>query len=541
MDYEFLNNFSKRMKNVGMYAVLMKNSMQKTTWKQYGIEKVDIQINIIFAVLLYIMEQSLKDEPCTMDDIGNYIDNMNTRYFKQSLSYEQSKNLGEFMINVVLCDEGRAMYFDCFDFDKKAYKIQNISYVANKVIYLESEVRRTSYYLTDDGYNLLLGTLEIENNMKITIHEMIFQMQLERAAYDKALDEIKNIFNLLRIQFQKMQEAMRKIRKNALNYSVNDYKEIMEDNLTIISDTKKKFNQYREHIKEKVRELEEENINVKKLDKKGEDNLKNLKSIEGYLNRTIDEHQKILGTHFDLKTLYTKELERLSQMVLIKRFNLRIDLYDKVMENPENLENLDYFLRPLFCKDIDKIYNLNKAFEIQKPIRKKEDKEVDEILEIDDDEWQEEQNRIYQEKMKKYRGCLNIILKYAYKKDGISLSELKETVKEQINILIPTVEIFKEVVVELLKSKTINIEELRKERTEYLAQTGLDFQINEEILNLVEETEEFRDISFVETYRLENNKAVLFENMDSETGKVRRIKCSDILFLAKGEVEWLTN
>lgn len=536
MDFEFLNHFSRRMKSVGMYAVLMKNSMQKTTWKTYGIDKADSQINLIFAVLLYIMEQSLKDEPCTMDDIGSYIDSLNTRFFKLGLSYEMSRKLGEFIVNVILCDEGRAMYFDCYDFDEKAYRIQNISYVANKVIYLESEVRRTSYYLTDDGYNLLLGTLEIENNMKITIHEMIFKMHLERAAYDKAVDDIKNIFNLLRIQFQKMQEAMRKIRKNALSYSVNDYREIMEENLEIIADTKKKFDYYRELVKVRVKELEEENINVKKLDQKGEESLKNLKIIEAYLTRTIEEHQKILNAHFDLKSLYTKELEQLSQMILIKRFNIRTDFYDRVMEDAGHLKELDCFFRPLFNRPPEKMYNLNKSFEIQRPVRRKEDAEADVVMEIDDDLWQEEQERLYQERMKKYNGCLKVILRYASGKGGISLSELKEAASEELDELIPTVEIFREVVVELLKSRTINLDELRKERSEYLAQTGLEFQINEAVLSLVEENEEFQDIHGLETTRIENGKAVIFENLESESGRVRRVKCSDILFLTVKKV-----
>ena len=51
---------------------------------------------------------------------------------------------------------------------------------------------------------------------------MIFQMHLEKQSYDKAVDEIKNVFNLMRIQIQKIQEAMGKIRRNALNYSVKD-------------------------------------------------------------------------------------------------------------------------------------------------------------------------------------------------------------------------------------------------------------------------------------------------------------------------------
>ena len=80
--------------------------------------------------------------------------------------------------------------------------------------------------------------------MKLTIHEMIFQMHLEKQSYDKAVDEIKNVFNLLRIQLQKIQEAMSRIRRNALNYSVKDYEEILVENLNTISDTKEKSPDY---------------------------------------------------------------------------------------------------------------------------------------------------------------------------------------------------------------------------------------------------------------------------------------------------------
>lgn len=305
MQYEFLKHFPKRMKNVGMYAVLIQNSIQKTTWKQFGFLKSDEQMNLIFAVMLYIMEQSLKEENCTMDDIGAYIDNINMQHLKKNLSYDDCRQLGDFIVNVILSDEGKAMYFDGFNFEQNAYQIMHISYVANKIVYIEQEIKRTSYYLTDDGYNLLLSTLEIENNLKLTIHEMIFQMHLEKQSYDKAVDEIKNVFNLMRIQMQKIKEAMERIRRNALNYSVRDYEEILLENLDTISDTKQKFKNYSDMVKSRARELEEENINVKRLSEKDEEKLNHLREIEWYLNRTIDEHQKILNSHFDLKALYT--------------------------------------------------------------------------------------------------------------------------------------------------------------------------------------------------------------------------------------------
>lgn len=241
MQYEFLKQFPKRMKNVGLYALLFGNSSQKTIWKQYGFDGMDEQLNMIFSVMLFLMEQSLKEETCMMDDIGAYIDTLNTTAFEKSMSYDDCRRLGDFIVNVVLSNDGRPMYFQGYDFEKRAYQRINISYVANRIVYLDTELKRTSYYLTDDGYNLLLGTLEIENNMKLTIHEMIFKMHLEKQSYDKAVDEVKNVFNLLRIQLQKIQEAMARIRRNALNYSVTDYQMILGENMDTIRDTRKKF------------------------------------------------------------------------------------------------------------------------------------------------------------------------------------------------------------------------------------------------------------------------------------------------------------
>ena len=95
------------MKNVGLYAVIIQNSSQKLSWKQYGFTKFDEQINLLFEVLLYIMEQSLKEEKCTMDDIATYIDTINVQYLRKDISYEQCHQLGDFIVNTVLSNEGR--------------------------------------------------------------------------------------------------------------------------------------------------------------------------------------------------------------------------------------------------------------------------------------------------------------------------------------------------------------------------------------------------------------------------------------------------
>lgn len=208
---DFLKNFPKRMQSVGRYAILMNNSFQKTTWKQYGIESIDEQMNLIFTVLLFVMEESLKEENCTIDDIAAFLSEIDDRYFKYNYSYEDVMILADFIINVILGNSGNTMYFRSYDYEKKDYIEININYIGNRIIYLDNNIRRTSYYLTEEGYNMVLSTMELENNLKLTVHEMLFKLHLEKADYGRAVNDIKNVFDQLRIQTQKIQEAMQRI------------------------------------------------------------------------------------------------------------------------------------------------------------------------------------------------------------------------------------------------------------------------------------------------------------------------------------------
>lgn len=532
MQYEFLKKFPRRMKNVGLYAVIIQNSSQKLSWKQYGFTKFDEQINLLFEVLLYIMEQSLKEEKCTMDDIATYIDTINVQYLRKDISYEQCHQLGDFIVNTVLSNEGRPMYFGGYDFEKNEYEEMHISYVANKIVYVENEVRRTSYYLTDDGYNLLLSTLEIEDNMKFNIHEIIFRLHLEKQSYDKAVNDIKNVFNLMRIQFQRVQEAMRQIRRNALSYSVDEYEEVLVGNLNTITDTKKKFQEYKTVIQERVKDLEEENINIRKLSKKEQQDLNNLRVIEEYLTRVLDEHQKILNSHFDLKILYTEELERLSQARLIQRFSMRRDLYDKVLKQADTLKNMDMFLRPLFNRNSEKIYNLNKAFSYEKSVNAGMEKDTEEEVDFDEEAFRREKEEKLQKKLLVYEKSLQYLLEKASVTGEVSLGQLKDRLDiypEEKEIFIPNVDVFKEIMVELIRNRTIDIATLKKERREYIQEQPDGFQLNEMILKLVEEQPENNDITSIEVERLENEEAITFSEIKDEENRRKTIRCSNVL------------
>lgn len=532
MEYDFLKQFSRRMKNVGMYAVLLKNVMYKSTLKQYGFELLEEQVTLVFAVMLFIMEQSLRDEICTMDDICQFADELNLKYFHKNITYDNMKEAMDFVVNTILGNAGEAIYFDCYDFEKEKYERKNIRYISNKAVNVDAQghmesisvnsgVRRTSYYMTEDGYNLLLGTLEIESNMKLTVQEMIFKLHLERAEYDKAVDTIKDIFSQIKIQLKKVEDAMLRIRHNALNYSVEEYRQTMRENLQMIEDTGKKFHEYEELVQLRVHELEEQNINIHKLDEKEMENLANLKVIEKYLQRTISSHQAILNMHMDFKTVYDEQLFQITQMSLIKRFDLRKELYQPILEDASRLTNIEIFLNPLLSNEPDRIYNLNKALEYQKPVRKNGGEDT-EVISFDEEAWEEERKERIAKKQALYDGILGTLLGAVMQNGGnISLEQLMQSIsEEQKQKMTADIGALKTVVVELLREKCVDIERLKKERRDYILEENEEFHLGESLLRLFGDSE----VSRITAERIEDGKEVVL--CRQENG--RRIVCSNV-------------
>ena len=532
MQYDFLNHFTKRMKSVGLYAILIRNIISKTSWNDFGFETDEERINIVFSVLLFIMERSLIEDDCTIDDISSFVDDINNSYYKKPLKYEDCIQLTDFIVNVILSNEGRQMTFAGYDYKESEYKTIHIRYVGNKPFYNEFNVRRTSYMLTDDGYALLLSTFEVEKNLQIPIQEMIFKMHLEKQSYDKAVDNIKTIFQTIRMQYQKIQNDMYRIRKNALEYSVDEYRTTLEENLATIEETKGKFQKYKDLIKQRIEEYEENEIRLAELSEEDTEKLKNLRTIGEYLGMVIEEHQKILSRHMDLKELYTKELESLSQVALIKRFSLRTDVYDKILEYPEALGNLETLFAPLLRRDLDKIYNASYSFKPHKIVRRKNEDKITEDIDFDEEEWKAEQERIRNKKKKLYEESLSFIIEKLVNDDFVDLMEIKAITDQSEKAkkrLIPNIEIFKEIMVELIRARHIDIRALQEERKNAIHSSAEIFELNYMILEILEKMDIDHKIKEIFIDKA-GDEMIVFENVKDSAGNQLNIRCSNIEF-----------
>ena len=510
--------------------MLCSNSFGKQQWKDYGIETRDEQMNMLFTLLLFIMEYSLREENCPMDDIAAFVEALSYEYHAKKLSFEQSRDFARFMVEDILGNSGSSMYFKAFDYEKRTYKEINIRYIDNKVVYLENGVRRTSYYLTDEGYNMMLSTMEMENNLKLSVHEMLFKLHLEKADYNRAVEDIKNIFSQLRKQSQKIEEAILSVRRNALAYSVEEYGQLVEDNINTVVETREKFNLHRQFIDEKIEEFEEKQMNAETFTEKEKGNLNNLRVIGRYLTQTLDEHQRILGQHFDLKKLYDEELENYSNMTLVQRFPFRSDVYDKVLKDVSLLKNVDKIFSPLFTGRVGKIFNPEKMLEYQKKLKKADVEDETVELDFDEEEYNREKEERRKERMKKYEGCVKGILEQLLKYKEMTLEILNMVcTEEERTQLLTTAEIFREVIIEFLTAGTIDIGALQNEQSDYLMDASDGFVMNEMLLGLMEDRE-FRKIGKMFIFPMEDSAHVYFKNVMDENGNRRNFRCSNVGF-----------
>ena len=164
-------------------------------------------------------------------------------------------------------------------------------------------------------------------------------------------------------------------------------------------------------------------------------------------------------------------------------------------------------------------------------MRRREEEDAAEELDFDEEEWIREQERLRKEKLKRYEVSLGRILGYAARTGEISLMEisaLTQEKEEERREMIPNVEIFKEIMVELIRNQEIDIAALLRERSEFIQDRPEEFQLNEMLLRLMEEYPMFRHVSKVETYRIEDGSTVTFEGILNEAQERKTIRCSNV-------------
>ena len=143
-------------------------------------------------------------------------------------------------------------------------------------------------------------------------------------------------------------------------------------------------------------------------------------------------------------------------------------------------------------------------------------------------------------KLKKYEDSLSALMSEAMQKKTVSLSAIQAGFKDESdrNQLIPDINIFKEIMVELLRARVIDIKALRSERADYIQEESGDFRLNNMILKLLDNHPAWQKVTKLTIEKVPGAGPVVFQNIQDEAGLTRTIRCSDVMIrISEGETD----
>ena len=135
-------------------------------------------------------------------------------------------------------------------------------------------------------------------------------------------------------------------------------------------------------------------------------------------------------------------------------------------------------------------------------------------------------------RLRKYYESVRTIMDELLSHKRLTLSMLSTDIcgehEELKNILIPTVEIFREVLIEFLSVGETDINKLIDERSKHVSEESTDFQLNEMILTAIERHRRFKGMNKICVVPVDDADKVYFYNVPDENGDLRTLRCSDI-------------
>lgn len=523
---DYLQQFPRRMKTVGLYAKLINNIIMKNRWSSYGLEQVDLRINVVFSVLLFIMEYNLKEADCSLDEISDFVENLLVNDYQIEMTPDDARILSDFIVNTILSNEGRVMNFIGHNYATNEDQEIPISYITNYALTTERG-RKTAYKLTYDGYSLVLGTMEVEDNLKIPISEMILQSQIENQDYEKALVTVKQIFAQLLALIDKLDQAELRIKRNVAGYSVEEYKKLIGDNEAIMKSAHKQLNDHRQSIKSKTESLLASDVDL--TDQEIASKIHALSEMERLLNKELETIQKILNKNLSYYQLYVEAVENQLIMPEVKRFNIKTELYERLVKAPLAIGELDTFFKPLFFKKIDKMLNINKVFDLEMHKAEKDNDQNDLFEEIDEEALLEQERAQKEADYKRYHDAMAIFMRFLYKEKTITLASFSAYLSDHPRLsatFMATLDTLKGILVSLLKTSVIDVHAMNHEAM-MIDEEFLHFELNRMIFTIILE-EHMSHIERITIEKCEDEAHFIYQEK-------KKITCTNLKITLKGE------
>lgn len=411
---EFLQDFEKRMRFVNLIKYWMQRSKPREISEllHNDDDKTD---NLILMVMVFIMDSTLRyGERCTKQDITAFLRELADVYGYES---EAAKILTDYIVTDVLQSSGKVRSFDTF------YSVDEQFRDQRSLILLERQ--SGSYVLTNEAYEFLFRTKEIDSELDFSVNRFKLQEFIKRGNYGKALRESRELVSRVRNLKTRMDDFMLRCRTNISEVSIDEYEEIVAQVKDSFEDENKQLSDIRTLVSAKLQAIADaqinQNDNIGKTEQEIREILENIDTV-------ISEQSHVFNQKFSLSELYANLLDDSFSYLQAGRFNLEQELLLSLQKMQlQDTKNLGKLFAPLYRPSFPHMFGLDFFYNRQNAIR---ENSRDNGIDIESEDNAETAADI---RNKRYVDIIRGLLTFADKNSIFCFSDYLEVVpKEQV-------------------------------------------------------------------------------------------------------------
>jgi hypothetical protein len=361
--YQYLEGFDKRMEIVGIVESIVNRKNRNMEIEK--LFKGNDFINLIFSVLLYIMEKTLaEDSDCDSEHILLFIQAILPKHYGLELDRKQLSMLTNYLLKNVLQNEGVAYHFETIDYENETRKNLTIRLIADRVQEVNGDYKIT-YFLTDQGYDFLFRTKEIDQEIQITIEELKLKELIKRKNFKKAHGQSQNLIQMVRQKKKEIQLFLQKIKENIHDVDIEEFERLMNSTYELLNEEYDLLNEIMEMARkseDKIRQEYEMNLKLDETLKKAQTEIK---QINQNIKATLSEQRDLILSRQSLSKVYIDTIGDSFIYSMENRFDLEEAILKRMEQHADRVDHFWKLLNPLFLPNIYQNLNIRSIYEPQ--------------------------------------------------------------------------------------------------------------------------------------------------------------------------------
>ena len=410
---ELLSGFEKRMKFISIARYLMDYPKKDSIREMIPDE--DILYNLIVMVLVFIKDRTLgSEQSCRLDDIVDFLDNISPIL---PASFEiSSSELAHFIIVDVLQKGGILTNYKVFVSGKESFE-------PVPVRLLEEE--KGSYHLTDDAYDFLFRSKEIESELDYSVTRFRMAEYMKHDNYAQALDQSRELVSKIRSMKVSMDDFIRRCKENIAKISVDRYESVISRVRNLLDTEDRELENIQKNAEEreiKLAEAKESGVNTDDVRK----NRKALNEIIANIRLTIGEQRELINKKMSLSDAYRSILSDNYAIKRYERMNFDKDILLELRNGNLPLDSAAGFLLfPLTKPTLGNMFSVENFYAIQANLKEAQEESV----EYPDDEIEEADPA--EERNNRYLRICEKFFEYLTNKNIFKISEFVSSLSDE--------------------------------------------------------------------------------------------------------------